>query len=163
MLGTILVVIFMVLEILIFPFADYKKKLSLSLSKKEKDLIELVELCSEYHKLKSEADTVQKMSAKRDSNFSVFTFLETISRNTNIKENVKYMKPSDVKTSGSIKESMVEMEIDNINLQQLMKFLYEVEFSDVNATVKRISIKKKQNQKGMLDVILQVVTYETVS
>jgi len=161
-LGTILVITFVVLEVLVFPFADYKKKISFTLSKKEKDLIEMVEVCSEYHKLKSEAETVQKISSKRDSNFSLFSFLENISRNNNIKENVKYMKPSDVKTSGSFKESMVEMEIANINLQQLMQFLYEIEYSDVNASVKRMSIKRRQNQKGLLDVILQVVTYETL-
>lgn len=160
--ATIFLVIFLITQFLIFPFIDYKKQMFSMVQKKQKNILELLDLAKEYNKYMSNVENLEKITARRDKNFSLFTFLENVSGKTELKGNVKYMKPSEMKPMGSFKENMVEMELDNITYEQLLKFMYEVEYSDMGISLKRVSIKKKQAQKGLLDVILQVVTYERV-
>jgi general secretion pathway protein M len=160
--GIALVMLVVMMEVLVFPFIEYKRKLQIGVTRAEKDLVKMVEFVSQYKTMKGDLDVVQRISVKRQKGFSLFSFLDSTSTNTGVKNNVKYMKPSEIKSSGPIKENMVEMEIDGINFEQFMKFLYEVEQSDMGVLVKRISIKHKQNEAGMIDVILQVVAYEQV-
>ncbi len=155
-------IIFLIAELLVVPFVNYKKQISLNVVKKERDIIEMAELVSEYNKLTTDTQKLEALISKKEKSFSLFTFLENISGKTELKGNIKYMKPSESKVSGTFKESMVEMELDNIKYEQLLKFMYEIEYSDMGISLKRISIKKKQVGSGMLDVILQIVSYDKI-
>lgn len=158
--ASIFLCIFLMFGALISHFIESKKNISSRLLQKEKSIAKLLEIADEYHKYKSNFDDLEKMAKNRDKNFSLFAFLENASRKVEVKSNVKYMKPSEVRTMGSYKENMVEMEIDNITFDQLLKFMYEVEYGGVGVNLKRISMKRNQANEGFLDVILQIVTYE---
>ncbi len=148
------------MELFIFPMLELKKDLSRSVLLKEKELIELSGIIKEYKALISNIDVLKNEVSKRGQGFSLFSYLDNVSKDVNIKDNVKYMKPSDLKSAGAFKERLVEMEIDNITLDQFIEFLYKIEYKDLGISVKRLSIKRKENKKGILNVILQVSTFE---
>ncbi|RLB87262.1 MAG: hypothetical protein DRH50_17105, partial [Deltaproteobacteria bacterium] len=77
-----------------------------------------------------------------------------------VKPYIKYMKPSTVQGTGPYKESMVEMKLEAITLQELVGYLYRIESPDNQVKVKRISMSENKKEKGYLDAILQVLTYQ---
>jgi hypothetical protein len=70
------------------------------------------------------------------------------------------MKPSISTGSGLYKESLVEMKLEAITLQQLIGYLYRIESPDDAVSIKRISIDENKRKSGSLDAILQVLTFQ---
>jgi hypothetical protein len=57
-------------------------------------------------------------------------------------------------------ESMVELRMESLTLEQLVGYLYRIEIPNDLIVIKRISIQADKIEKGYLDVILQVMTYQ---
>ena len=70
------------------------------------------------------------------------------------------MKPSTSQGRGLYKEIMVEMKLEAITLNQLVNYLYGIESPEDLISIKRISIKENQRESGLLDAILQVLTFQ---
>ena len=70
------------------------------------------------------------------------------------------MKPSDSQGTGPYKESMVEMKLEGITLNQLVGYLYRIESPENIISIKRISITENKKESGYLDTILQVLTFQ---
>ena len=77
-----------------------------------------------------------------------------------VKEKIKYMKPSTSKGTGPYKESMVEMKLEGITLEQLAGYLHRVELPQKAIIIKRISVKENVREAGSLEAVLQAITYE---
>ena len=75
-----------------------------------------------------------------------------------VKEHIKYMKPSTSKGSGPYKESMVEIKLETVTMKQLVGYLHRIESPKNVTSIKRISIKGNKKEPGYLDVVLQVLT-----
>ena len=58
------------------------------------------------------------------------------------------------------KMAMVEMKLQSIDLKQLTTYLYRIETSNEMVFVRRISISKEEKGRGLVNVVLNVVTYE---
>ncbi len=58
-----------------------------------------------------------------------------------------------------LQESIVEMKLQQISLKQLVDFLKLIESPEKVVSVKRISIQESGKEKGLLEVILQIVTF----
>ena len=72
------------------------------------------------------------------------------------------MKPSISKEEGSYQETMVEMKLEALTLEQLVRYLYRIEIPIDLIVIKRISIQANKREKGYLDAILQVLTYQQI-
>ena len=70
------------------------------------------------------------------------------------------MKPSNPQGTGPYKESMIEMKLEGITLNQLVGYLYRIESPENIIGIKRISIKENKKESGYLDAILQVLTFQ---
>jgi hypothetical protein len=70
------------------------------------------------------------------------------------------MKPSTTEGSDTeLTESMVEMKIQEIPLEQLVNFLQAIESPENVVSIKRISLQQSGQQNNALDAILQIVTF----
>ncbi len=72
---------------------------------------------------------------------------------------ISYMKPSTVEGDEDLQESIVEMKLQQISLKQLVDFLKLIESPEKVVSVKRISIQESGKEKGLLEVIMQIVTF----
>jgi general secretion pathway protein M len=154
------IVVFLLFQFLIFPFFEEKKRIRRGIRTKEAGLKEITRLAAEYRVYKKGFQGIDQILAKRKKGFTLFSFLEKAAGETELKEHIKYMKPSTSPSMGPYKESMVEMKLDGITLNQLVGYLYLIE-SPVNLiNIKRISIKENRKETGYLDVILQVLTFQ---
>ena len=150
--------IFFFFQLLVFPFFDKRERLRRGVEAKEEGLREMLRMRVEYEALKQDSQGIDRYLARRKRGFTLFSFLETAAGAAEIKEHIKYMKPSTSKSTGPYKESIVEMKLETVTMKQLVRYLERIESPQNVVNTKRISIKGNKKEAGYLDVVLQVLT-----
>jgi general secretion pathway protein M len=118
---------FLLLQFLIFPFFEEKKRIQRGIRAREEGLEEIVRLRAEYQVHKKGFQGIKQILARRKKGFTLFSFLEKAAGEAELKGHIKYMKPSSSQGTGPYKESMVEMKLEGITLNQLVGYLYRIE------------------------------------
>ena len=150
--------LFLLVQFVLFPLLDKRKRLNRGISIRQKGLIEMQEMQSRYKQLSLQSNTLEQRVSKRSGEFGLFSFLEKMAAEAEVKENIAYMKPSDATGDGVLQQSMVEMKLKAINLKQLVALLERIESPEKIVELKRISIQENKKQEGTLDVIMQVIS-----
>jgi general secretion pathway protein M len=153
-------VLFLTVQFVVFPFFDKKERLENQLKTKQKDLDEIVRLRAEYATYEKGSQGIQRALSSRKKGFTLFSFLEEAAGAAEVKEHIKYMKPSSTSSTGPYKESTVEMKLEGITLEQLVKYLHRIESPEDLVNIKRITISRNKKEEGYLDAILQVLTFQ---
>jgi general secretion pathway protein M len=155
------VLVFIIIQFIVFPSIDKKKRLKRELQVKSETLREMMALKSDYGEIEKRTNASNVRFSNRQKGFTLFSFLDRVTGEARIKEYVTYMKPSTtVQKNSPYKISQVEMKLQGLTLQQLTTYLYMVETSKNMIYVKRLSIVKTGKQEGFIDAILQVETVE---
>ena len=133
--------IFFLAQLVIFPLLDNRKRLQRGVEVKETGLRDMLRMQAEYQNYQSGSQGMEKFLANRKRGFTLFSFLEQAAGAAEVKEHIKYMKPSTSKGSGPYKESMVEIKLETITMKQLVGYLHRIESPKNVTSIKRISIK----------------------
>ncbi len=157
-IGGGLLLLFLLVQFALFPLLDRRKRLDRGIRAKQKGLVEMQEMQSRYSQLSRQSNTLEQRVSARDKGFGLFSFLEKMAAESQVKENIAYMKPSDAAGEGVLQQVMVEMKLKAVNLKQLVAFLERIESPKNIVEVKRISIQENKKQEGTLDVIMQVIS-----
>ena len=158
--GVIFIVGFTVLQLAIMPFFEARGKLQESITRKVQELVTIKELRQDFQTLKSAEGTIKERVTQRPAGFTLFTFLDQQAEKAKVKKQINYMKPSKAEGDANFNETMVEMKLQQITLEALVGYLRLVESEKNVVFIRRISIQESGNEKGYLDVILQIVTFE---
>lgn len=159
-LAAVVVFFALLLQFAVLPFLDSRERLQRGVVAKKEALAEIIQMSGEYHVLNRNSRGVGDWLAKRQKDFTLFSFLEKAAGDANVKKFIKYMKPSASSTGkGSFQESLVEMKLEGIALGQLTEYLHRIESTADVVSIKRISIQEEGKEAGLLDAILQVQTY----
>ncbi|MEN8199418.1 MAG: type II secretion system protein GspM [Thermodesulfobacteriota bacterium] len=158
LLGLVLLLLFF--SLVVSPLLDSRKRLQGSLVKKEVELQKVRDLQEEYKTLQHTSGDIQQRLKKRQKSFTLFSFIEQQATVAGIKQQIDYLKPSEVESSGPLKESRVDMKLKKITLENLVKFLGGVESPENVVSISRISIQEHGKEEGYLNVVLQIVTFK---
>lgn len=157
-----LLVLFIVVQFIVRPLFARNDRLQKQLRAQTAALAEMQKMRAEYEALKSSARLSTARFDRRDGDFTLFKFMDSLARETGIKENVIYMKPSTSEQEGSrYRISRVEMKLESITLAQLTDYLHRVETSPNMVTVKKMVITKKEDEENLLTAVMQVETLES--
>lgn len=159
-LAAFFIAIFFLFQFLILPFFETRSRIQRGVRAKEDGLQEMVRMSSEYHRYRKGSQGIKQILATRKKGFTLFSFLENTAGDAGVKAYIKYMKPSISKGPGPYKESLVEMKLEAVTLQQLVGYIYRIESPNNVVSIKRISIKENNKKSGSLDAILQVLTFQ---
>jgi hypothetical protein len=157
--GLFFLVGFFILQFGVGPYLEAGRKLDASIANREADITELQVLQQEYRDLQAEAGGIKEQLTKRAPDFSLFSFLDKQAAAAGVKEFIGYMKPSTSEGDGDLLESLVEMKLQQITLEKLVGFLQLIESPENVVSIKRISIQESGKEKGLLEVIIQIVTF----
>lgn len=147
-----------VYQVIVSPYLDARSRLLNSIERKKEELAQIRQLKQDYSDLRIEEGGIKANLAKRSPGFTLFAFLDQQAERAKVKQQIKYMKPSVISGDDSLDESVVEMKLEEVTLEQLVEFLRLTE-SDVNVvSIRRMSIQTSAREQGYLDVILQIVT-----
>ncbi|MEA1947273.1 MAG: hypothetical protein U9N83_08215 [Thermodesulfobacteriota bacterium] len=153
--------LFVAFQFIVFPFLDKKERLKRTIHAKTDILEKMTALQSEYNTIKKRTELSKSNFAKRDTGFTLFSFLDQLTGKAGIKNHVTYMKPStSVQKNSPFKISQVEMKLQGLTLQQLTSYLHMVETSKNMVNIKRLSISKTGKIENLIDAVLQVETAE---
>ncbi len=152
---------FILVQFVILPAREEKARLKRMVQFKTEVLRDMKRLNAEYETLMKTAERQKRRYAGRPKGFTLFAFLDKLARETGIKDHIAYMKPSRSTPQNGLKISVVEMKLQAITLDQLIKYLYGMETSDNMVTLKRASFIKKGKDRPAIDAILQVETIMT--
>lgn len=158
--AVLLIAIFFLFEFFLFPFFEARRRTQRGVTAKENGLKEIVRLSSIYSRYQRSSQGLKHILATRKKDFTLFSFLESKAGDAGIKTYIKYIKPSISEGSGRYKESMVEMKLQEITLNQLVNYLSRIESPENAVGLKRISIKKNKKKSGYLDAVLQILTFQ---
>ena len=159
--GVIFVIAFIVFQSMIIPYLDARETMVRSLKKNETELVDIQLLRKEYLALKSRQGDIEKRLANRAAGFSLFSFIEEQAAATRVKDQVTYMKPSSNEIDEGFNESIVEMKVEQVTLEQLVSFLRRVESEEKIVSVQRISIQESGQDDGLLDTVINIKTFES--
>lgn len=159
LLGSVVVFVALCLQFGVFPFLDARERLQRLSAVKKEGLADIIKMSGEYQILNKDSQGVESFLAKRDKNFTLFSFLEKAAGDVDVKKFIKYMKPSASTGKGAVQESLVEMKLEGITLGQLTEYLHRIESTADVVSVKRISIQDEAKESRLLNAILQVQTF----
>ena len=122
-------------------------------------LSDMKRLAAEYKALNAGKDRMQKQLIKRDKDFSPFSYLETIARETGLTGKIESMSPvAGVSEEAQKTLDQFDVRLAGIGLRELVHFLYRLEYSDKSFFVENLNIKPRYLTPGTLDVSLRLAT-----
>jgi len=153
-----IVVAALLLQLVVLPVIDNRRRMQRGIEAKSEALRTIATLSGEYTRFQEDALGTKQRLAERQKNFTLFSYLEKAAGEAAVKKHIKYMKPSASTVRGPFKESMVEMKLEKVTLQQLTGYLQKIESSADIVSIRRISIQSGKGEDGYLDAVLQVLT-----
>lgn len=151
-------VLFLLFTVVIDPILDKSARLDRQIRKAEQDLKNLQEQSRKYNQQKSILDNLNAQLSQRQ-NAAIFSRLEKLARDTGTREKITGMTPSVNSASEAYTEESVQIEMADVTLEQLAKYLYEIEQSRQFLKIKRLSIKPRTSNRQLLSVSFRVSTF----
>jgi type II secretory pathway component PulM len=149
--------------IVISPALSKQELLGKNIAKRKQDLVRISEIKGKWQNFQRDRADVQA-AIKGRGGFTLLSYLESVTREIGIDQRIQYIKPVTFpEGEGKLRPEGIEISLDGINMEQLVSFLYRVEYSGKLLHVKRIKILRASREKtSLLKVTLQVNTYNPV-
>ena len=157
--GTIFLVCFALFHFTVSPLLQARQQTQKALIQKKEDIKKIRQLQEEYRQLQNQAVNIQNRLQKRSPSFTLFSFIEERATKAKVKQQINSMTPSTSEGEGPLQESRVDLKLEKISLQQLVDFLQQIESTDDVVAIKRISIQENSKEEGLLDVVMQIITF----
>ncbi len=155
-----MVALLLLYNFLLAPLLSTRENLQKSLVKKEVELQEIKKLQQEYRILQSQSTDIKGRISRRAKDFTLFSYIEKHAALAKVKKNIKYLKPSKVEREGELQEARVDMQLEEISTESLVAFLKGLESEENVVYVSRLSIKEHGKEKGYLNVVIQLITFQ---
>lgn len=152
-IGVLALLVFLVLQFLLFPLDSRVKKLESSVRTKDKDLTELRTIADKYKRLPQPSSTGRSGEA-----FNLFSTLESQAAKSGLMEKIEYMRPGAMQLDTAREEKWVEVKVNRVTLKEMTSLLYYLESFGRGVFIKRLSARKDGDY---LTLIVQPAVVET--
>ncbi len=130
--------------------ADLSRKRDL-IPKKEKDLTEMRVLKDQYLDMQRRLQQAQAAAAQRGP---LLTEIENITKRANLGSKIVSLKPQAGVQTGSFKESIVEIKLDNITLYDVVSFVNMLEKATLR--IRKLYFKPRFDNPKLLNATILV-------
>jgi general secretion pathway protein M len=110
----------------------------------------------DYQRQKSVIDSINSQ-LKKQPNFAIFSRLEELASQTGTK--ILQINPMPSPPSELYKEELVEVKMQGVALEQLVRYLHQVENSPQFLKIKRLDIKPRPDNRQILNVTFRVSAF----
>lgn len=140
------------------PMLAHSARLDKQIVAAQRELQDIQSLRQDYQRQKSVLDRINAQ-LKRQRNFSVFSRLEELAKQTDTRSKILYIKPTVSTPSDAYEEESVEVKMEDVTLDQLIQYLFQIENSPQFMKVKRLYLKPRLDNRQLLSVIFRVSTF----
>ncbi|OGP82089.1 MAG: hypothetical protein A2Y95_04905 [Deltaproteobacteria bacterium RBG_13_65_10] len=131
----------------------------LAIETRQLGLRRMLTLQADYRRIQSQVAALeQRIRAGQQGN--VLSSLETMASESQIKDKITSMDPRSTPPNELYRETVIEVRLANVNLKQLVDYLYRIQSSPVLLKVKRMRLKTRSDDPGYLDVTFRVSSFE---
>ena len=156
--GVAVLVLFLFFKVAIDPLFKHSADLDRQIISARRQLAELRTMQQEYQRQKSVVDTINNQ-LKQQQNFAIFSRLEEFAGQTGIRNKILYMKPTVSTPSEVYNEESVEIKMEGVTLEQLVRYLHQVENSPQLLKIKRLEIKPRFDNRQILTATFRVSAF----
>src|SRR5262245_20675046 len=112
----------------------------------------------EYQRQKTVVDSINSQ-LKKQQKLSIFSRLEELASKSGIRHKILYMKPTVTTPSEVYNEESVEVKMEGVTLQQLLRYLHQIENSPQLLKIKRLEIKPRFDNRQILTATFRVSAF----
>jgi general secretion pathway protein M len=156
--GAAVLVLFLFFKVAIDPLFKHSADLDRQIVSARRQLAELRTMQQEYQRQKSVVDTINNQ-LKKQQNFAIFSRLEEFAGQTGIRNKILYMKPTVSTPSEVYNEESVEIKMEGVTLDQLVRYLHQIENSPQLLKIKRLEIKPRFDSRQILTATFRVSAF----
>lgn len=158
-IGAAVAVLLALLFILVVdPLVAHSARVDRQIIAAQRQLQDLHTLQQTYQAQKKILDRINAQ-LQRQKSFALFSRLEDLAGKTGIRDKILYMKPAVSIPSEAYEEESVEIKMEGVTLEQLIRYLHQVENSPQFLKIKRLYIKPRFDDRQMLTAIFRVSTF----
>jgi general secretion pathway protein M len=134
-------------------------KMDKSLKKNREEMGSIVSEIDSYNDMRGKLRSMES-SLEKGFDTTLSTTLENLASKEGIKENIESIKERPVVPSELFDESIVDVRISKVGLEQLINFLYSIEYDRSKLLrVKELRMRTRFDNRQLFDVSFQVSTY----
>jgi len=138
------------------PAIERIETLNRVILEKQDQLRQLKVTSSEYIALRDNLKKLHTKVGSQQKDFKLLPFLESLIRKCGLQGSVATMKQRTAPLKQHYKQTVVEIQLENLAIDRLLKFLSEVESSKVLAKIKALHIQKNPTNKDLLDSVVEI-------
>lgn len=158
LVASIGIVAYFLFSLLIDPMLQRSRDLERQMLAARRQLSDLQTLQGEYQRQKSIIDSINGQ-LKRQQNFAIFSRLEELAGQTGIRSKILHMKPTVNTPSEAYNEESVEVKMEGVTLEQLVRYLQRVENSPQLMKIKRLDVKPRLENRQILTATFRVSSF----
>ncbi len=113
------------------------------------------QLAARYQRLERQVRAAQNRSSRRDE-FSLFSFIETLADEQGVRDRLVSLRPHQGSTQGEFREESVEIKLERLTLEQLVRLLYGLERGKAALQVKNMRLKTRFDDRSRFDATVFV-------
>ncbi|MBM3222934.1 MAG: type II secretion system protein M [Candidatus Tectomicrobia bacterium] len=151
-------VVFLLFKLVIDPLFKHSADLDRQIVAARRQLTELRTMQQEYQRQKSVVDSINSQ-LKKQQNFAIFSRLEELAGQTGIRNKILHMKPTVSTPSEVYNEESVEVRMEGVTLEQLVRYLHSVESSPQLLKIKRLEMKPRFDNRQILTATFRVSAF----
>jgi general secretion pathway protein M len=155
--GCALLVILAVMAV-VLPYRNALDRMDDKIVSRKRQLVQVRELQQEFRQVQQQAAEIDRRAAQ-GANFSLFSFIESTTQDVAGRENLIYLRPQPGGTEGDLTVETVEVKLEKIRLDQLVRLLYAAENADALLQVKNLRSKIRFDDPTLLDVVMTVSSF----
>ncbi len=140
------------------PYENSLARLDARIASRQKQVQEIQDLRQDYLLLQRQLNEAENRLDK-GRNFSLFSFVEATAAREAGKENLVYMRPQTGSAQEGVREESVEIKLEKLRLDQLVRFLYSFESADAAVQVKNLRVRTRFDDRSLLDAVMTVSMY----
>jgi type II secretory pathway component PulM len=130
-----------------------------SIEEKEKLLAEVVKLSATFRQAEAERAAIE--GRLKGPGIRLFSYMEDSARKLNVEIGAMNDRGTTQKDKNDpLQESVVEVNLPRINVEKLARFLDDIERHQRVVKVKKLRLRRRGDDKEMLDVSVTVATYQ---
>lgn len=152
--------VFVLVQFIIYPLFDQHARLQKRLVAREKAAQETRLMQEQFRTLHQQTGSMAKQLEQREQGFSLFAFLENNADESEVKEHIAYMKPSETQGGELVTQSRVEMKLQAVSLEQLLNFLDKSEAPQNLVGIAKCIIQENTKEEGSLDATLVMISVD---
>lgn len=150
--------IFLLFKLAMDPMLKRSADLDRQIVTAQRQLSELRTMQEEYLRQKSVVDSINGQ-LKKQQNFAIFSRLEELAGQTGIRNKILHMKPTVSTPSEMYNEESVEVKMEGVTLEQLVRYLHQVESSPQLLKIKRLEVKPRIDNRQILTATFRVSAF----